>query len=89
MTVGMDRNLSVFLGLALTLCVGLTLPASLDAQLGGRLSGRSPHAPHGDRPEMQITREEVTAWMAAAGFELSREVELFEEKIFVIYTKKE
>lgn len=60
------------------------MPSSVVDDRGGH-----PDAPQDDRPEMQITREEVTAWMAAAGFELSREVELFEEKFFVNYTKKE
>lgn len=49
--------------------------------------GGHPDAPHGDRPEMQITQAQVTRWMEAAGFELEREIELFEEKFFVIYRR--
>ncbi|MDX1566324.1 MAG: class I SAM-dependent methyltransferase [Longimicrobiales bacterium] len=51
--------------------------------------GGHPDAPHGDRPEMQITQDEVTDWMEAAGFELLREIELFDEKFFVVYGKVE
>jgi len=51
--------------------------------------GGHPDAPHGDRPEMQITQAQVTGWMEAAGFELEREIELFEEKFFVIYRRTE
>lgn len=49
--------------------------------------GGHPDAPRGDRPEMQITQDQVTRWMEAAGFELEREIELFEEKFFVIYRR--
>jgi len=64
-----------------------TAPGSRMAVVDYR--GGHPDAPHGDRPEMQITQDEVTAWMAAAGFEFTREIELFEEKFFVIYTKED
>jgi len=43
--------------------------------------------PHGNQPEMLISPEQVAEWMANAGFEVTREIDLFEEKFFVIYTK--
>ena len=46
-----------------------------------------PGVPHGNQPEMLISPEQVAEWMASAGFEVSREIDLFEEKFFVIYTK--
>ncbi|MFW6206634.1 MAG: hypothetical protein ACOC5J_01740 [Gemmatimonadota bacterium] len=51
--------------------------------------GGHPDAPHGDRPEMQITHDQVTAWMEAAGFEPLREIELFDKKFFVASGKVE
>lgn len=48
-----------------------------------------PDAPHDDRPEMQITQEQVTRWMAGAGFRAAEEIDLFEEKFFVIYARNE
>ncbi len=46
-----------------------------------------PGVPHGNQPEMLISPQQVAEWMANAGFVVSREVDLFEEKFFVIYTK--
>ena len=46
-----------------------------------------PRVPHGNQPEMLISPEQVAGWMANAGFVVSRELDLFEEKFFVIYTK--
>jgi hypothetical protein len=31
----------------------------------------------------------VTEWMDAAGYELTQEFDLFEEKFFVVYTKRD
>lgn len=61
---------------------------------GGRIAvvdyrAGHPAAPHDDRPEMQITQEQVTGWMESAGFRPVEEIELFEEKFFVIYRKVE
>jgi precorrin-6B methylase 2 len=47
-----------------------------------------PLTPHQNEPEMLISQDEVTAWMAAAGFRLTREFDLFEEKFFVEYTRE-
>jgi predicted RNA methylase len=44
-----------------------------------------PATPHQNEPEMLISQDEVTAWMAAAGFRPVQEFELFEEKFFVVY----
>ena len=42
---------------------------------------------HRDDPEMQITQEQVTQWMASVGFQLVEEVKLFEDKVFVIFSR--
>lgn len=44
--------------------------------------------PHSNQPEMLIGPEQVAGWMSAAGFEVSREVDMFDDKFFVIYTKR-
>ncbi|HUF76824.1 MAG TPA: hypothetical protein VMM35_11130, partial [Longimicrobiales bacterium] len=44
--------------------------------------------PHSNQPEMLIGPEQVAGWMRAAGFEVSREIEMFEDKFFVVYTKR-
>jgi hypothetical protein len=36
---------------------------------------------------MLISPEQVDGWMRAAGLRLTRRVEMFEDKFFVIYTK--
>ena len=42
---------------------------------------------HKDQPEMQITVEEVKQWMAAAGFHLAEEFDLFEDKFFSVFAQ--
>lgn len=42
---------------------------------------------HRDLPELQVAREQATAWMAAAGLKPVEEIELFTDKWFVIYGK--
>jgi cyclopropane fatty-acyl-phospholipid synthase-like methyltransferase len=44
--------------------------------------------PHSNEPQMLISPEQVAGWMRAAGFEVSREVEMFDDKFFVVYTKR-
>ena len=51
--------------------------------------GDHPRAPHGGQPELLITLAEVTEWMAAAGYDMTQEFDLFEEKFFVVFTKRE
>ena len=51
--------------------------------------GGHPRAPHGDQPELQTTLREVTELMAVAGFDLTQEFELFDEKFFVVFTKRD
>ena len=46
-----------------------------------------PSTPHQDDPSMLIRLEEVNEWMAAVGFQLTEEFDLFEEKFFVVYTR--
>lgn len=60
---------------------------------GGRIAvvdydANHPATPHQDEPAMLITRADVDRWMAAAGFYPEREVNLFEEKFFVIYSRE-
>lgn len=50
--------------------------------------GEHPRAPHRDQPELLITLRQVRDWMAAAGYDLTQEFDLFEEKFFVVFTKR-
>lgn len=47
-----------------------------------------PGNPHANQPEMLISPADVDGWMAAAGLRLTRRVEMFEDKFYVIYTKQ-
>jgi len=47
-----------------------------------------PGNPHANQPEMLISPEDVDGWMTAAGLRLTRRVEMFEDKFYVIYTKQ-
>ncbi len=42
---------------------------------------------HKDDPEMQIDVESVMGWMKAAGFQRSQQVDLFEDKFFVVFQR--
>jgi ubiquinone/menaquinone biosynthesis C-methylase UbiE len=46
-----------------------------------------PGVPHSNQPEMLVSPDQVNGWMRAAGFELTREVGMFDDKFFVVYTK--
>jgi ubiquinone/menaquinone biosynthesis C-methylase UbiE len=46
-----------------------------------------PDGPHRDQPEMHITQEQVRIWMAAAGFPVMQEIDLFDEKFFVVFSR--
>jgi SAM-dependent methyltransferase len=50
--------------------------------------GDHPRAPHRGQPELLITLRQVTDWMGVAGFDLTQEFDLFEEKFFVVFTKR-
>lgn len=43
---------------------------------------------HRHDPKLQITKEQLTAWMADVGFELSEEFPMFEDKWYVIFSRK-
>jgi tRNA A58 N-methylase Trm61 len=43
--------------------------------------------PHQNDPTLMLSQEEVTAWMAAAGYRLTEEFDLFEEKFFAVYSR--
>jgi len=47
-----------------------------------------PGVPHSDQPAMLIGPDEVAGWMSAAGFDVTREIEMFPDKFFVVYTKR-
>jgi ubiquinone/menaquinone biosynthesis C-methylase UbiE len=47
-----------------------------------------PGNPHANQPEMLISPDDVDGWMRAAGLRLTRRVEMFEDKFYVIYTKQ-
>ena len=42
--------------------------------------------PHQNQPEMLISPEQVAGWMSGIGFEVSREIEMFDDKFFVVYS---
>jgi hypothetical protein len=44
--------------------------------------------PHSNEPAMLISPDQVAEWMRAAGFEPTREIDMFDDKFFVIYTKR-
>ena len=44
--------------------------------------------PHSDQPAMLIRPAEVARWMDAAGFSVTREIDMFDDKFFVVYTKR-
>ncbi len=46
-----------------------------------------PNGPHRNQPEMQITQEQVRGWMAAAGFPVMQEIDLFDDKFFVVFRR--
>ena len=43
---------------------------------------------HRNQPEMQVTKEQAAAWMAAAGFKPAEEFDLFSDKWFVVYLRR-
>lgn len=45
--------------------------------------------PHSDQPEMLISPAEVAGWMAEAGFDVSREWDLFDDRFVVRYTNRD
>ncbi|HXW08488.1 MAG TPA: methyltransferase domain-containing protein [Vicinamibacterales bacterium] len=45
-------------------------------------------SPHRDDPRMHVTKESLRAWMSAAGFELAQQFDHFQDKWFVVYSKK-
>jgi len=61
---------------------------------GGRiavieLDADRPDSSHHNEPKLQVRREQVQTWMAAAGLEQQEEIStLFEDKWFVIYQQK-
>jgi hypothetical protein len=42
---------------------------------------------HRNQPELQITKEQGTAWMTTAGLNRLEDISLFDDKWFVIYSK--
>lgn len=46
-----------------------------------------PDGPHQNQPEMHITQEQVRGWMANAGFPVMREIDLFDDKFFVVFQR--
>ena len=48
-----------------------------------------PGVPHSNQPEMLISPDQVDGWMRAAGLERTRSVDMFDDKFFVIYTKRD
>ena len=46
-----------------------------------------PDVPHSNEPELQVGKEQVNQWMAAAGFHPAEEFNLFEDKWFIVYAR--
>jgi len=46
-----------------------------------------PDGPHRNQPEMHISQEQVRSWMVAAGFPVMQEIDLFDEKFFVVFRR--
>ncbi len=46
-----------------------------------------PDVPHRNQPEMQVGKEEVNQWLAAAGFYPAEEFNMFEDKWFIVYAR--
>jgi precorrin-6B methylase 2 len=44
-------------------------------------------SPHKDQPNLIVSEDQVTAWMAAAGFSKVEKADLFPEKFFLVYTR--
>lgn len=51
--------------------------------------GDRPGAPHSDQPELLITLRQLRDWMGVAGFDMTQKFDLFEDKFFVVFTKRE
>ncbi len=51
--------------------------------------GDHPRAPHRNRPELRITLPQLREWMSVAGFDMTQEFDLFDEKFFVVFTKRD
>lgn len=47
-----------------------------------------PGVPHSNQPEMLISPDQVDGWMRAAGLELTRSIDMFPDKFYRIYTKR-
>lgn len=61
---------------------------------GGRIvvvdyEASHPLSPHQDEPEMLITLAQVDDWMRGIGFELTETIEMFEEKFYTVYTRRD
>ena len=44
--------------------------------------------PHSNQPEMLISPQLVAGWMSDIGFEVSREIEMFDDKFFIVYSNR-
>ena len=44
--------------------------------------------PHSNQPEMLISPQQVAGWMSDIGFEVSHEIEMFDDKFFIVYSNQ-
>ncbi len=51
--------------------------------------GDRPGAPHSGTPELLITLRQVQEWMSVAGYDMTQQFDLFEDKFFVVFTKRD
>ena len=48
---------------------------------------KADQSPHRDQPELVVSVGQVTDWMRAAGLGRVREVDLFQEKFFLVFSR--
>jgi hypothetical protein len=44
--------------------------------------------PHAKQPELQAPRDQLTAWMQAAGFTMVEDIKLFEDKYVLVFARR-
>jgi len=44
-------------------------------------------SPHRDQPELTVSKDQTSAWLAQAGFKPVEEIQLFTDKWFVVYRR--
>jgi ubiquinone/menaquinone biosynthesis C-methylase UbiE len=45
-------------------------------------------SPHRDQPELVVSKQQATAWLAEAGFAVAEDIGLFPDKWFLVFARK-